>query len=126
VTAAKRPNLNRKVTPKSEANRQAELDQGVRLTVDGETYEVRIGDVTANIGRELRRQTGHGFTWLMDAITREPDVDLIADFVWLARRIRGEHVDIEDVAFDYGTLLSDDFEVSLPGADQEDDGDPEA
>lgn len=122
----KRPNLNRKVTRTSEAKRESALEQGLRLTIDGQTYEVRLGDVTARIARELRAATGHGVNGLINAVAADPDVDLIAEFVWLARRIRGEHVDLDDVEVSYADMLADGFDVSLPGEAAEGDDGPEA
>lgn len=52
----------------------------------------------------------------MREVTNDPDVDSIAGFIWLARRIAGEKVDIEDVVVTYTQLLDEGFEVDVPGA----------
>lgn len=120
-----RPSLDRKDTRKTKERRNEELDQGLRITLDGEVYEVRVGDVTPEIARGVRQHHGVSFMRLMDQLVQDPDVDAIAAFVWTARRLRGEAVDFEDVTVTYAQLLSDGFDVDVPGAPSE-DADPEA
>lgn len=123
--AAARPSLARKVTPGSEANRKAALDEGVRMTVDGQSYEVRMGDITSTLARELRREYGGSFNKLRDELGNDPDADSIATFIWLARRARGDEVAFEDVEITYAQILADDFDVAVAGAEVVDDS-PEA
>jgi hypothetical protein len=125
TTTAKRPSAARKHTRTTETNRADANEQGLKITLEGEVYEVRLGDVTSNLTRELRRGTGISFNQLMREVTTDPDVDSIAGFVWLARRIAGERVEIEDVVVTYTQLLGDDFEVALPESRAGGD-DPEA
>ncbi len=120
-----RPSTARKHTRTTDAKRANDLDQGLRITLDGETYEVRLGDVTSTITRELRRVSGMSFNELMRQTTTDPDADVIAAFIWMSRRINGEKVDIDDVVVTYSQLLDDGFDVDLPGARTEDEG-PEA
>lgn len=120
-----RPAIGGQVTRKTEEKRKAALDEGLRLVIDGEAFEVRMGDVTSKIARELRRETGHGVYGLIEAVASQPDVDLVAEFVWLARRLRGEVVELDDVEVTYADLLGDDFEVDTAGAVEGDEG-PEA
>ena len=120
-----RPTLDRKHTRKTDSKRDDALDAGVRMTVDGTPHTVRMGDVTPALARELRRETGMGFTRFMDTIATEPDVDLVATFVWLARRINGEHVDLDDVGVTYHSLLDEGFDVELAESSEVDDS-PEA
>ena len=115
-----RPPLDRKVTRKSEEKRDEALDQGLKLTIDGEVYEARVGDVTPDIARELRSYTGKGFMNLIQTTAEDPDIDVISAFVWVARRIRGESVAFEDVSISYSQMLSDGFDVALPGAEDAD------
>lgn len=112
---ASRP-ASRKHTARTETKRDEAMESGLKITLEGEVYEVRLGDVTSNLTRELRRGTGMSFNQLMREVTTDPDVDSIAGFVWLARRIAGERVDIEDVVVTYTQLLGDDFEVDVPGS----------
>lgn len=111
-----RPTTARKVTRKTEEKRDDALDQGVSLTIDGESYVVRVGDVTPQIARELRNESGMSFMRLIGTVSSDPDIDVISAFVWLARRIRGEDVAFGDVEVTYGQILSDGFDVSVPDA----------
>ena len=120
--ARPRPSTVRKVTRASEEKREAVLDSGLRITIDGKHYDVRLGDVTPNLARELRVSIGMGPLQLINATGIAPDVDLLSAFVWLARRIRGEFVRIEDVSVSYQEMLSDGFDVGFPEAEE----DPEA
>lgn len=124
TTSTSRPSAARKHTRTTEQTRADELDQGIRITLDDEVYEVRLGDVTSSLARELRRGTGMALQQLLQEITTTPDLDSIASFVWLARRIAGEKVEIDDVALTYGQLLEG-FEIEVPGKRPEAD-DPEA
>jgi hypothetical protein len=114
MTTAARP-APRKVTRKTEENRESALDQGLRITLDGEVFEVRLGDITPAMARDLRGKVGFGPMQLVGQLAVDPDVDLLSAFVWLARRIAGEMVRFEDVEVTYAQLLSDGFDVSTPG-----------
>lgn len=92
-----RPKVERRDTRKTTAKADAELDRGIALEFKGKTYEVRVGDVPPGIARELRQQTGYGFLQLFAAMATTPDLDLIAAWIWLARRIDGENVDLSEV-----------------------------
>jgi hypothetical protein len=127
VTTTSRPSAARKHTRTTEKKATDELEKGIRITLDGEAYEVRLADVTSTLARELRRATGMSFTNLMDEIMTAPDADSIAGFVWLARRLAGEKVDVDDVVITYAQLLSDGFDVDVPERRAEKaTGDPEA
>lgn len=112
-----RPPLDRQVTRQSKEKVASQLDQGIRMTIDEETYDVRVGDVTPEIARELRTHTGKSFMWLMNTLTDDPDVDILSAFVWVARQIRGDDVAFHDVSVSYATFLSDGFDLSLPGVE---------
>lgn len=123
MSNTQRPSTARKVTRTTEAKRESDLDNGLRISIEGEPYEVRIGDITSTLARELRAKVGFGPMQLIRQCAIDPDVDLLSAFVWLARRIGGELVRFEDVEVTYAQLLSDGFDVSVPeGADP----DPEA
>lgn len=123
MTTPSRPTTARKVTRKTEESRESALDQGLRITLDGEVFDVRLGDITSPMARELRSKLGFGPMQLVGQLAVDPDVDLLSAFVWLARRINGELVRFEDVEVTYAQLLSDGFDVSTPGKA---DPDPEA
>lgn len=123
TTTPKRPTTARKVTRKTEESRESALDQGLRISMEGEDFEVRLGDITPALARELRAKLGFGPMQLIRQCSVDPDVDLLSAFVWLARRISGELVRFEDVEVTYAQLLSEGFDVSTPGKE---DPDPEA
>lgn len=125
TTPAKRPSTARKHTRTTETKRTGALEQGLRITIDGEAYEVRLGDVTSTVTRELRRATGMSFNQVINLVQTDPDSDVIAAFIWIARRLNGEQIEVDDVVVTYAQILGDDFEVDMPGARKEDDG-PEA
>ena len=117
-----RPSLQRKHTRKSEEQRTAALDVGVKIALDGEEYVVKVGDVTSQLARRFRREVGHSFRHAMDEMSTDPDIDSVAAVVWLARLIRGEDVELDDVAIGYSDLDRIDMAQSGP----EDEADPEA
>lgn len=120
-----RPSLARKVTPGSEKNRQAHLDQGVRVVVDGDPFAVRLGDVTPQLARELRRTWGGSFNKLINELNDDPDIDSLAALIWLARRVAGEQVELDDVEVTYEQVLGGGFEIEIAGAEEVEDS-PEA
>ena len=126
VPANARPPMDRKITRKSEENRDEALDQGLRMSIGGEVFEARVGDVTPAIARELRKHTGNGFMNLVQTTADDPDIDVISAFVWVARRIAGEDVAFDDVQVSYAEMLSDDFDVTLPGAEDLGGDNPES
>lgn len=111
-----RPSLSPKHTRTSEATRTSELDEGMKITVDGDSYILRIGDLTPALVRELRTLTGMSAQRVMECIVTDPDIDVISTFVWLARRTSGDaDVALDDVNVGYHDLLSDGFNVTAPG-----------
>jgi selenophosphate synthase len=116
----------RKHTAGSQKRREEALSQGYRLTIEGEVYEAQLGDVTPQIARDLRKVTGFGFLGLMRAMATDADVDLISAAVWVARRVAGEQIALEEVEVTYAAMLGDDFEVAVAESDKVDPPDPEA
>lgn len=117
MSNTRRPSTARKVTTGSEAKRNEALDSGLRITLDGEHFDVRLGDVTPAMARELRNHTGMGPLQLINATAIGPDVDLLSAFVWLARRQRGDFVGFDAVEVTYKQMLSDGFDVGFPEAE---------
>jgi hypothetical protein len=119
-----RPNIARKQTRTTHAQRREEMDAGLSLVVNGTKYTVRIGDIHGILASQLRRETGYSFRGLMMAAAKDPDIDIVAAIMWLSRRIDGEHMlAFEDVAegLDY------DADVELAEADgAPEDDHPEA
>ena len=126
VPANARPPMDRKVTRKSEEKREELLDDGLKITIDGEVHIVRDGDVTPQVARELREASGMSYVRLIQTIRRDPDIDVLSAFVWLARRIQGEYVALDDVVVTYDAILEDGFDISQPGAEVVDGNDPES
>lgn len=114
MTAAKttRPTLARKVTTKTEANRKAAMDEGLRITIGGEAFEVKVGDISSEVEAELRRVAGCGFYALGNQLANDPGIDLITLFVWFARRVRGDDVSPEEVSYTYADMFADDFDMN--------------
>jgi len=125
VTAPKRPPLARKHTPATEAKRNAVLDEGVRIVFEGETYEVRAGDLNAIDVRDLRKELGLSFMGLMRGLHEDADIDLLVGLIWLARRVRGENLPYAAVAAEIGYLAMDGIEVDQIQKAEEVDNDPE-
>lgn len=127
MSNTQRPSIQRKHTRKTDANRTAALDAGMVVTVDGEKYEVRVGDVTPAIAREVRRNFGMGVQSLLREMARDPDLDVLAGFMWIARLIRGEQVDLEEVEenLDYSALTDEDFSAAIAEPESEGDLPPE-
>lgn len=121
-----RPTPGRRATLRTDKNADDALEAGLKITIDGETYEVRLADVTSTLARELRRGTGMSFNQLMVEVANNPDADSIASWIWLARRIAGDKVDVDDVVVTYAQILADDFEVQLPTDDAPGADSPEA
>lgn len=113
MSNTQRPSLQRKHTRKTEENRTAGLEQGMTITVDGEAYTVRLGDVSPTLGREVRRIYGVGVRGFFGQLAHDPDLDLVAGFIWMARRIRGEYVELEDVESQLTYASLDNADVGL-------------
>ena len=127
--APARPTLAKKRTRETEGNRKQALEQGVRITIDGESYEVRHGDLTGLYSARLRRESGYSFRRLTELMDTDPDLDVIGTVVWLARVVRGDAVSLDEVlaGLGYGMLNDDEFDVQLITDPEEvDPADPEA
>jgi hypothetical protein len=120
-----RPSAARKHTRTTKSKREDELNAGLQITLDGETYVVRQGDMTSRIERELRREYGGSFEALKRELGTDPGSDSIATFIWLARRVAGEQVTLDDVELSYADMLEGDLDVDLAGKPEEGDS-PEA
>ena len=123
MSNAQRPGIARKETRKTKESRQAALDQGVKITLGDDAYEVRIGDVTPMIERRFRRTYGVPVLGLIDELSDAPGLDSIGALMWLSRLIAGDDVDLDDFLVSYADL--DDIEIGETGA-QETGGSPEA
>lgn len=122
TTTQNRPALARQHTRKTEENRKADLELGVKISHDGRDYVVRVGDITATLARRFRREVGCSFRAVMEELNTDPDIDSVSAVIWMCRLIEGEEIAYDDVAFDYGDL----DEVEVAEATEGDDSDPEA
>lgn len=84
---------------------------GLQITLDGRTYVVREADLTPHDVRALRKETGFSWAGLGRELQRDPDIDLIAALVWMARRLAGDEVPYESVLDDLG--YDSDLEVKV-------------
>lgn len=127
TTPKPRPTTARKVTRKTEEKRTSEHETGIRIVIDGEAHEVRLGDLTPSIALELRQQVGFSFLHLCQLINVDSDIDLVAAVVWLSARVKGEAVRFADVSVTYDQMLADDFELGETDVESVDgDAGPEA
>lgn len=108
----------RKVTRKTEEKRDSANDSGLTITVGGESYTVHFGDVTPQIARQLRAETGLGFMALLAEISKAPEVDVVAAFIWVAKLVNGERVPLKSIDVAYEDIFDDDFDVADADADE--------
>lgn len=119
--------MQRKHTRTTKANKAEALDTGMTVVMPDGPHTVRIGDVTPQIARELRAAIGTGVLGLMEQLgSKDADLDLVQAFIFVARRIAGEAVTLDDCEVTYADMLSDDFDVVVAGAEEPDGSDPEA
>lgn len=118
--------MARKHTRTSETNRKKALDEGIRISLGEDIYEVRVGDLNALHERALRKQYGSPFSSLMDEFDESPGLDSIAAVVWLARYMNGEtDLSYEDVAVDVDLEFAEAMQVDESSAEEVGDS-PEA
>ena len=68
------------------------------IQYEGKTYTVRQADLTPRDIAALRKETGFpGWLGLVEAAGSGFDLDVLAAFLWLARRVKGEFVPYETV-----------------------------
>lgn len=87
--------------PTSKARQRAagQSEPDITIRVDGVTYAIRSDDLTARDARDLRKQTGMSFRAVMEAATEDPDIDIMAALVFLARRQDGDRkVTFDEIA----------------------------
>lgn len=121
----RRPTLAKKQTRATRQKQDDALDFGVRITLEGETYEIRAGDLNALDSLALKQQVGMSFPQLVvETSAGNPDLVEFAAIIWLARRLAGERdLPFVDVAqdIDYRKILSAQVEAA-EGEDLDDAG----
>lgn len=86
------------------AEKRAEVARNSRyvVTVDGESFTFRLGEVTAVDVRELRREAGMGVPEMVAQAEFQAgsiwDIDSAAALIWMARRQAGDLVPFSEVA----------------------------
>ncbi len=96
----------------------------VTLKVDDTEYVLRLDEISAADVMLCRRTTGRSLQSLMRAADEDPDVDVIAVLVWLARRQAGESkLAFDDVLAEitYQAEIGVDDDEPSDAADQDDD-----
>lgn len=85
--------------PRPGVSRRQEAEKAhITVLVDGETYTLHPGELSALDSAALRRETGMSVRLLLEAAGKDPDLDVVAAIVWLARRQRGDSVSFDEVA----------------------------
>ncbi len=62
----------------------------ITIKVDDDAFELRLDEINAVDSTAVRNATGMSLRGLLDAAESDPDIDVIAALVWLARRQGGE------------------------------------
>lgn len=120
-----RPTLAPKQTRASAAKKKAAMDSGISITIDERTYVVREGDITALDSRALRQEVGMTFPKIIAAMQDDPDLDLVAALVWLARRLEGErNLAFDDVASELNYSHVEDLKIGNAADEEVDESDP--
>lgn len=109
--------------------RAAKKPSGMRMEIDfdGKTYVVRHAEMTGQDARALRQEVGLSFLGLTREIQADPDIDLIAAFIWLAGRQAGSDESYDDVLsrVNYDNASNIEFKQNSDKPKAEDDS-PEA
>lgn len=62
----------------------------ITIVVDQQRYVLRANEISALDAMALRNETGISVRALLQSAQDDPDIDVIAGLVWLARRQAGE------------------------------------
>lgn len=91
----------------------------VRVTVDGTDYDLDFSDLTGIDAKDFRREVGIPLAAVL-AETQDPDIDVIAGLVWLARRKTQPSLTYTEVAAGINFMMDMDInpleETSSPEA----------
>lgn len=69
----------------------------VRVTVDGEQYDIDFSDLSAIDSKDFRKAVGIPLASVLTE-RQDADIDVIAGLVWLARRKKEPRLSYEEVA----------------------------
>lgn len=109
-----------KVDEKNE-RRQAIKSMAVSVVIDGETYSARFADVDPLTAAECRKVLGFSVRQLFQYCAEDPDLDVVAGLIWIARRQRGEKK-VTYAECSEGLSWLSDFDV-VPISDEDEDPD---
>ncbi len=99
-------------------------DAAIAVSIDGTTFVLRPSEVTASDVAALRRETGLSLRTVIDQAQNDPDLDVIAALVFMARRQAGDR----SVTFDsVAAFINYESEIEAVDVPAEEEGDsPEA
>jgi hypothetical protein len=97
---------------------------GMKIELDGRTYLVRENDLTPRDIRALRQETGFSWAGLGRELEKDPDIDLIAALVWMARRLDGEVISYDDVLGEMS--YKSDLKISVDDKRQSSEGEAQS
>lgn len=80
----------------TKARPKSASDSTISVIVNGQTFVLDVENCTAIDASDVRRRLGLSLRGLMAAAEEDPDIDIVACLVWLARRQAGE----ESLTFD--------------------------
>ncbi len=103
-------------------NRKEAEQTTLTIKLDGATHVCRPSEITAKMAGQLRRESGLSVVGVMEAAGSDPDLDVIASIVWLARHQAGETVSWDEVA----SAITYDSDIDSSDEAPEDDQSPEA
>jgi hypothetical protein len=92
------------------------------LVIDGERYSLRLDELSAHDTGLFRKATGISLRFALDALSTDPDIDIVAALVWLSERQAGRTKSYSDLAKKIGYNIDLDVEK---GVDEGDDEDPQ-
>lgn len=107
-----------------------ESEKAIVVVVNGVRYSLDPDEMNALDVADLRLATGMSFGRLMETLGEDPDIDIIAAVVWLARRQHGEpKIKYRLVVQEINYLTELDFSENDPDAESNEpaeDNSPEA
>jgi len=100
----------------------SDASTAMAIAINGKPYSLNPMDLSSNDVAALRQATGMSLRRVFELAETDPDIDVIAAFVWMARRAAGErNLRFESVASEIG--YDSEFTVN---ADAEEGEAPEA
>jgi hypothetical protein len=81
----------------AEQRREKAAGPGVRILWDGTTYTIHQGEIPATVALELRQQAGIPLQQLWGLLAGDGGYDLVGILIWLAKRVSGEQVTLNEV-----------------------------